>query len=226
MFFLYPLNWSTVSLSCALKTMLQRAQQRLLTLPGGGHVWALSLTALIHPPGPFYPDLTIFKKPLPHTQHLEQGKLEDILQNPPAALFMTDYRQDKDKELQAYVEDGGLLVVFATPQLTEQASPLFPVRLRSAGRDLGGALRWDKPRNLDVFSSTSPFTGLTIPQNLKVRRQILTQPEPDLEKKIWARLEDGTPPCDLSTLWQRPCRFLPYRTPAQLVRSSPTRSFC
>src|SRR5690606_21753829 len=39
----------------------------------------------------------------------------------------------------------------------------------------------------------SPFAGLAIPDDLVIRRQVLAEPEVDLGRKTWARLQDGTP---------------------------------
>jgi hypothetical protein len=67
------------------------------------------------------------------------------------------------------------------------------VRLRRGGRNLGGTLSWDTPKTFAPFTRESPFFGLTISDDIRVSRQILAEPEPNLSRKTWAALEDGTP---------------------------------
>ncbi len=69
----------------------------------------------------------------------------------------------------------------------------MPVRLRQGDRELGGALSWTKPASLAPFVETSPFAGLAIPKDVRIRRQVLAQPTVELPGKTWARLSDGTP---------------------------------
>ncbi|MCE1237710.1 MAG: DUF4159 domain-containing protein [Hyphomicrobiales bacterium] len=97
--------------------------------------------------------------------------------------------------LLAWVEKGGVLVRFAGPHLAAAASddPLLPVRLRQGERSLGGALSWSSPRGLGPFAETGPFADLAAPAEVRVSRQILAEPGPDLAERAWANLDDGTP---------------------------------
>ena len=92
-----------------------------------------------------------------------------------------------------FVQRGGVLLRFAGPRLAATADELTPVKLRRGGRTLGGGLSWDTPRKLAAFTRESPFFGLTIGDDVRVTRQILAEPEPNLSRKTWAALEDGTP---------------------------------
>lgn len=92
-----------------------------------------------------------------------------------------------------FVQRGGVLLRFAGPRLAATADELTPVKLRRGGRTLGGGLSWDTPRKLAAFTRESPFFGLTIGSDVRVSRQILAEPEPNLSRKTWAALEDGTP---------------------------------
>ena len=92
-----------------------------------------------------------------------------------------------------FVQRGGVLLRFAGPRLAASSDELTPVKLRRGGRTLGGGLSWDTPRKLAAFTRESPFFGLTIGAELRVNRQILAEPEPNLSRKTWAALEDGTP---------------------------------
>jgi Domain of unknown function (DUF4159)/Aerotolerance regulator N-terminal len=99
--------------------------------------------------------------------------------------------------LSAWVEKGGVLIRFAGPVLAEAAQdrtpPLLPVTLRGGGRAFGGALTWETPQRLDAFPADSPFEGLTPPDDVFIRQQILAQPGGETTTRSWARLEDGTP---------------------------------
>jgi len=97
------------------------------------------------------------------------------------------------EEVAKWVEAGGVLVRFAGTRLARSADDLVPVRLRSGGRVLGGALSWAKPKRLAPFPRSSPFFGLTPPQDVKVKRQVLAEPDASLPGKTWAALADGTP---------------------------------
>jgi hypothetical protein len=93
----------------------------------------------------------------------------------------------------AFVEQGGMLLRFAGSRLAAGNDDLVPVRLRRGGRSLGGSLSWDTPKTFAPFTRESPFFGLTIPEEIGIRRQILAEPDGDLSAKSWASLADGTP---------------------------------
>lgn len=97
--------------------------------------------------------------------------------------------------LEQWVKDGGLLLRFSGAKLSEMQGEqyLLPVRLRAGGRALEGALSWEKPQGIAPFDEQSPLYGLNVPLEIRVRRQVLADPAQDLEGKVWARLEDGTP---------------------------------
>jgi hypothetical protein len=101
--------------------------------------------------------------------------------------------RDTYAKVAAFVDKGGLLLRFAGTRLAAGNDDLVPVRLRRGGRNLGGALSWDAPKTLAPFTRESPFHGLAIPPDLGVRRQILAEPDGDLNRKTWAALQDGTP---------------------------------
>ncbi len=93
----------------------------------------------------------------------------------------------------AFVENGGVLVRFASTQATAPTDDLVPVRLRRSGRTLGSTLSWEKPQKLAPFTETSPFFGLSVPEDVTVNRQLLAEPDATLSQKSWAQLQDGTP---------------------------------
>ncbi|MBV8926470.1 MAG: DUF4159 domain-containing protein [Bradyrhizobium sp.] len=95
--------------------------------------------------------------------------------------------------LNAWIDQGGVLVRFAGPRLAQGEDDLVPVKLRMGGRTLGGSLTWEKPQHLAGFSADGPFAGLVVPKDVTVSRQVLAEPDAVLATKSWASLEDGTP---------------------------------
>ena len=96
-------------------------------------------------------------------------------------------------KLNKWIEGGGVLLRFAGPRLAASQDPLLPVTLRQGDRSLGSSLSWEVPQGLAAFPETSPFSGLAIDPAIKVQKQVLAEPSPDLTDRTWASLEDGTP---------------------------------
>jgi hypothetical protein len=95
--------------------------------------------------------------------------------------------------LNAWIEQGGVLVRFAGPRLAQADDDLVPVKLRRGGRSLGGSLTWEKPQHMASFAADGPFAGLQVPKDITINRQVLAEPDAVLATKSWASLEDGTP---------------------------------
>ncbi len=95
--------------------------------------------------------------------------------------------------LNAWIDQGGVLVRFAGPRLAQGDDDLVPVKLRRGGRTLGGSLTWEKPQHLASFAADGPFAGLAVPKDVTVSRQVLAEPDAVLATRSWASLEDGTP---------------------------------
>jgi hypothetical protein len=102
---------------------------------------------------------------------------------------------ETEKALETWVGRGGVLIRFAGPKLAaiKGGDKLVPVDLRQGGRTLGGALSWSKPQALGSFSQSGPFASLPVPKDVTVTRQVLAEQHPDLDRKTWASLADGTP---------------------------------
>jgi hypothetical protein len=96
-------------------------------------------------------------------------------------------------QLADFVQNGGVVIRFAGSGLASSTDAVLPVKLRRGGRVLGGALSWEKPQLLAQFSDASPFAGLPVPVDIAIERQVLAEPEPELNEKTWASLADGTP---------------------------------
>ncbi|MBO4222091.1 DUF4159 domain-containing protein [Bradyrhizobium neotropicale] len=100
---------------------------------------------------------------------------------------------DIRERLNAWIDQGGVLVRFAGPRLAQADDDLVPVKLRRGGRVLGGSLTWEKPQHLASFTAEGPFAGVPVPKDVTVSRQVLAEPDAVLATKSWASLEDGTP---------------------------------
>ncbi len=145
---------------------------------------------------PLLSDLFYLDRALGPYADISQGSLGDVLKQDVSVLVLADVGRivgDERAAVEEWVTSGGILVRFAGPRMASQSDDLIPVRLRQGGRALGGALSWEEPQKLSPFDDTSPFYGLTIPDDVTIARQILAQPTADLPQHTWARLSDGTP---------------------------------
>lgn len=136
------------------------------------------------------------KRALNPFTEVRTGSTEKLLGRQLAVLVLDDpglIDPTERKKILDWVEVGGVLIRFAGPRLSQNKDAILPVKLRQGDRILGGALSWQKPAPLAPFDVNSPFNGLEIPKEIRVRRQVLAQPALDLPEKTWARLADGTP---------------------------------
>ncbi|WP_019961184.1 DUF4159 domain-containing protein [Woodsholea maritima] len=160
--------------------------------------WRRPRLGLITPEGgddsqPLLSDLYYAEEAFSLFGEVTQADLTTLLESQPSALIMVDAARSEDERLSAYVEAGGVLIRFAGPRLAARGDNLLPTPLRTGGRLLGGALAWDEPQSLAPFSDDSPFAGLVLPADVRITHQVLAEPGPAMEARVWARLEDGTP---------------------------------
>ncbi|AXE62869.1 hypothetical protein BBF93_00595 [Hyphomonas sp. CACIAM 19H1] len=145
---------------------------------------------------PLLSDMHYIRKALEPFASISTGDIETLVAAAPDAIILSDVgqipRADTER-LTEWVENGGALIRFAGPRLAAQGDDLLPVTLRRSSRAIGGALAWEEPQGLAPFPDTSPFAGLPVPGDVRVRQQVLARPEPDLARKTWARLTDGSP---------------------------------
>lgn len=136
------------------------------------------------------------KRALEPVADIETATLPELMEGDYSVLILPDIGamppEDLDM-LEGWVREGGLLIRFGGPNMTQGENFLTPVALRRGDRAMAGALSWDKPAKLAPFPQASPYFGLEIPDDLKIARQLLAEPEPELERKSWAALSDGTP---------------------------------
>ncbi len=155
--------------------------------------------------------LYYLRRALEPVADLVEGDLATILPSVPDVLVFADVARLSPGEAEAvedWVRDGGLLLRFAGPQVAAsdlsraEEDPLMPVRLRSGGRSVGGALSWGEPKVLRPFAPGSPFFGLDVPEEVTVSSQVMAQPDPTLADRAIAALADGTPLVTRKTLDQ------------------------
>jgi len=173
--------------------------------PGAGTVWLWDSAERTRRVGlvdagaeaqPLLSDMHYIRKALEPFASISTGDIETLVAAAPDAIILSDVGQisTADTErLTAWVDKGGALIRFAGPRLAAQGDDLLPVTLRRSSRAIGGALAWEEPQGLAPFPETSPFAGLSVPGDVRVRQQVLARPEPDLARKTWARLTDGSP---------------------------------
>ena len=145
---------------------------------------------------PLLSDTFYLDRALAPYSELRRGSVTDLLQRPLSVVVLTDTAPasaEEQAQLKRWINDGGVLIRFAGPLLAEAGDDLVPVPLRTGDRTFGGALSWTKPLSLANFDQNSPFAGLPVSKEVTVSRQVLAEPTVDLQKKTWARLEDGTP---------------------------------
>lgn len=146
--------------------------------------------------------LYYLRRALEATADLIEGDLATLLPASPDVLVFADVARLSPAEADAvedWVRDGGLLLRFAGPQVAasdlsrDAEDALMPVRLRSGGRTVGGALSWGEPKTLRPFGADSAFFGLSVPDEVTVTSQVMAQPDPTLADRSIAALADGTP---------------------------------
>jgi hypothetical protein len=136
------------------------------------------------------------------TADVLNGALIDVLPANPDVIILADVgimSADETTSLLDWVEKGGMLLRFAGPRTAasdisrNEEDALMPVRLRSGGRSVGGTMSWGEPKSIAPFAETSPFFGLTVPDDVFVNSQVMAQPDPTLADRVIAELNDGTP---------------------------------
>ena len=136
----------------------------------------------------------------PHAE-LNRGDIPTLLDRRPDALILADHvlNDSESVALRDWVQAGGALIRFAGPRTAAaipaggRLDPLMPVALRPGGRSLGGAMSWTAPQGLADFPADTPLSDLKAAADVKIMSQVLAEPAPDLNDKVWAQLADGTP---------------------------------
>ena len=145
---------------------------------------------------PLLSDLFYLNRALQPYAELHQGKISDLVKSGLSVLVLADVGQvvGDDKAAAAeWVGRGGVLIRFSGPKMASQSDDLIPGKLRTGGRLLGSAMSWEKPQSLSAWPEDSPFVGLPIPDDVTIKRQVLTDPSTGTDVRTWAQLADGTP---------------------------------
>lgn len=154
---------------------------------------------LIDPGGtgqPLLSELFYVERALAPFAGLQRGAINTLVSARAQVLVMPDAARVAPTDraaLERWLNDGGLLIRFAGPRLAEDADEFLPVRLRPGSRSLGSALAWEQQLALAPFTGDSPFSGLTAPNDVTVRRQVLAEPASLAEASVWATLTDNSP---------------------------------
>lgn len=150
---------------------------------------------------PLLSDIHYVRKALEPFATISEGELTDLIAENPDAIILTDIGQidaDARAAVSTWIDEGGALIRFAGPrmagpQVSTRGDDLVPAPLRRSSRAIGGTLTWEEPQPLGTFPDASPFAGLEAPEDIRVRQQVLARPGPELARRTWARLADGSP---------------------------------
>lgn len=165
-------------------------------LPSGAGRPVVGLAAAGGAGPPLLSDLFYVERALGPFATVRRADLASLVDQRAQAIVLADAARPTEAEvraLEAWLDEGGLLIRFAGPRLANTPDALSPAPLRQGARALGGALAWERPQRLAPFPATSPFAGLTPPAEVTVSRQVLVDPALVSQAFVWASLEDGTP---------------------------------
>ena len=124
------------------------------------------------------------------------GSIETLIENNPGIIILADggaLPPQNLEQLSSWIKSGGILLRFATSAMIDGADELTPVPLRRSERSLQGNLTWDEPLTVKSFNVAGPFAQLTLPTDIKIARQVLAEPVPELSERTWVTLSDETP---------------------------------
>lgn len=149
-------------------------------------------------PIPFIEDVYYLQRAIEPFAEVHVEAIEDSLKRKPSVIILSDIASMPMESVNAidnWVKDGGLLLRFAGPNMSEAMGQIFltPSPLKNGLRSTDGSLSWDKPPTVEAFADKSPLFGITVGENIEVRQQILPVTGILSDDQIWARLDDGTP---------------------------------
>ncbi len=181
------------------------ARVRIVGEPSAGAVHLLPagsgrpFVGLIDPGGagqPLVSELYYAERALQPYASLQRGGVGELIDARAQALILPDASRVSPLDrsaLERWIDAGGLLIRFAGPRLANDADDLLPVRLRPGSRALGSALAWETPLAVAPFAADSPFAGVTPPNDVRIRQQVLAEPASIEQAHVWATLSDHSP---------------------------------
>lgn len=160
------------------------------------HAVAIATPSGVGDNAPLLEDSFYLERALAPYANISSGTIQESTAANPAVIILPNVGAMPPVDLgtlEEWIKKGGLLLRFAGPNMIQGDDFLTPVPLLKGGRALDGAMTWEKPVKIAPFPESSPFYGLPAPADVVIKRQLLAQPAPGLEDKVWAALEDGTP---------------------------------
>lgn len=145
---------------------------------------------------PLLSDSYYLERALAPYAEIRKGTVAELIDSGIAVLVLADVGRIAGADLErvgSFVAEGGVLLRFAGGRMATGTDDLVPVKLRTGGRYLGSALAWPEPQGLAAFPEEGPFSGLAVPGDVRISRQLLAEPSVELSERTWARLSDGTP---------------------------------
>lgn len=124
------------------------------------------------------------------------GTVDAVLEKDISVILMPDQSGlplQTLENLEDWVEQGGMLIRFAGPDMLQGTPFLLPIPLRPGKRALSGDITFENPPLIAPIPQDSPLSGITFYDAIEVRQQALAEPVPGLSEKSWAVLDDGTP---------------------------------
>jgi len=147
---------------------------------------------------PLLSELHYLQKALEPWAEVRRGRPAELLDGPLSLLVLADVGRLPEEtvaRLRGWIERGGVLLRFAGPRLAASGGEdgLVPVPVRRGERVLGTVFSAEGPLRLAPFPADGPFAGIEPDLQVRVYRQLLARPSPDLSQATLASLEDGTP---------------------------------
>lgn len=145
---------------------------------------------------PLISELYYAERALQPYASLQRGGVGELIDARAQALILPDASPISPLDrsaLERWIDAGGLLIRFAGPRLANSPDDLLPVRLRPGSRALGSALAWETPLAIAPFAPDSPFAGVTPPNDVRIRQQVLAEPASIEQAHVWATLTDHSP---------------------------------
>ncbi|TAH34749.1 MAG: DUF4159 domain-containing protein [Alphaproteobacteria bacterium] len=190
-----PLDVKNKISRVVLTEQVNAATTYLMDEMGRQHPVGIVTTQAMDSSKPLLDDLYFIERAITPFADIIHGDIDEVLKANVAAIILTDANNPTDTEavqLEDWVKKGGLLIRFAGDNL-QSNTKLLPVPIHDKPRNLSGNLSWSEPLALAPMPEIGPFAGLQVPGDIKVNKQLLTTPTPDLAGKTWASLQDGTP---------------------------------